>query len=43
MSSTILLVIFIVVWLIIALYLFSIDRRVRELKKIVQLRENLKD
>jgi CcmD family protein len=38
-----LLIIFLIVWICIAVYLFSIDRKIGNLKKNLKFREKLKD
>ncbi|GAB4364226.1 MAG: hypothetical protein Kow0042_02650 [Calditrichia bacterium] len=42
MNYTVLLIIFLIVWVGIAAYLFYLDSKIRELKKILKFRENSK-
>lgn len=43
MKSGVLLIIFVIIWVTIALYLFSLDRKVKDLKKMVHFREKSKE
>ncbi len=40
MKPYILLIIFLIVWISIAIYLFAIDKKVKDLKKMIKFREN---